>query len=94
MGNYVHHRVRMLLEETSDAFSSCGTVNSDYAEFAALALSEFKHALRKPTLTSRQLRQILRDGMLKHRALKPNTSWAAFLADHIEHASNGNMYQD
>lgn len=93
MGSYIHYRVRMLLEETSDAFASCGTVNSDYAEFAAMALSEFKHALRKPSLTSNQLRQILREGMVKHRALKPDSSWAAFLADHIEHASNGNMYR-
>jgi hypothetical protein len=92
MGNYVHHRVKMLLEETSDAFSSCGSVNSDYAEFATMALSEFKHALRKPSLTSKQLRMMLRNGTMKHRALKPESSWAAFLADHIENSANGDAH--
>ncbi len=89
MGNYIHHRVKMLLEEAGDNLSSCASVNNDYAAFATIALPKFKKALRRPNLTSSQLRQILREGTLRHRISKTECSWSAFLADYIESAANG-----
>jgi hypothetical protein len=87
----VHSRIKILIEETSDAFTSCGSVNADYAEFAALALGEFKHVLRSPGLTPRQLTGMLRSGLSKHKeAAEPGLSWTAFLADYIADAANKN----
>ncbi len=85
----VHQRIRILIEETNDAFSSYDTVNADFAEFAGLALAEFKNALSDPGLTREQLVKLLRRGMAKHKDKDPN-SWAAFMAHHIARAANRN----
>lgn len=86
----VHQRIRILIEETNDAYSCCGTVNADYAEFAALALSDFKSALRSPHLTGEELTEILRRAMIKH-CDKDDVSWSAFVANHVARAVNGNV---
>src|SRR5690606_8344694 len=79
--------IRILIEETNDAFSCCGTVNADFAEFAVLALSEFKIVLGDPELTCDQLPRILRGGMRQHQDKDPH-SWAVFMAQHIAKAAN------
>ena len=85
----IHHRIKILIEETNDAFSSCGSVNTDYAEFATLSLSEFKNALSNPRLTPRQLTQLLRTGMTQHRAVAdPESCWATFMAHYIAQTAN------
>jgi hypothetical protein len=83
----VHQRIRILIEQTNDAFSCYDAVNADFAEFATLALSDFKDALRNPNLTRGQLTMMLRRGMIKHRDKDPG-SWAAFMASHIAKAAN------
>ena len=87
----IHHRIKMLIEETNDAFSSCnGHMNTDYAEFAALALSEFKHVLRNPRLTRKQLCVMLRTGMIKHKDIDPESNWATFMAHYVARSANKN----
>lgn len=83
----VHQRIRILIEQTNDAFACYDAVNADFAEFATLALSDFKEALRNPNLTRGQLTQMLRRGMMKHQDKDPG-SWAAFMAAHIARAAN------
>ncbi len=88
----VHHRIKMLIEETNDAFFSCdGCVNADYAEFATLALSEFKHVLHNPRLTRGQLTRMLRTGAIKHRDIDPEGCWATFMAHYVAQTANKNM---
>ena len=92
MSTSIHQRIKMLIEETSDAFSSCGSINADYAEFASLALSEFKHVLRNPRLTKRQLTQMLRTGMYQHKMRKDTKGcWATFMAKHVAKTANKNI---
>ncbi len=83
----VHQRIRILIEQTNEAFSCYETVNADFAEFATLALSDFKEALRDPNLTRGQLTRMLRRGMTKHSD-KTAGSWSAFMAAHIAKAAN------
>jgi hypothetical protein len=83
----VHQRIRILLEETNDAYSSYDTVNADFADFAVLALTEFKNVLGNPELTKEQLIKILRKGMSKHGD-KDSGSWSVFMAHHIANAAN------
>ena len=91
MNKSVHYRIKILIEETNDAFSSCnGCVNADYAEFATLALSEFKHVLRTPCLTRRQLTKMLRSGMLKHKDIDPEGCWSTFMAHYVTQTANKN----
>jgi len=89
----VHHRIKELIEETNDAYDicvSCEHVNTDYAEFAALSLPEFKTALSKPDLTSNQLVEMLRKGRNKYAKNTPKANWAMFLAGYVTNKSNGN----
>lgn len=85
----VHQRIKILIEETNDAFTSCGSVNTDYAEFAAMALSEFKNALSDQRLTPRQLTNMLRTGMTQHKQHSdPESCWATFMAHYIAQTAN------
>lgn len=93
MNSSVHARIKHLIEETNDAYSSFGgTVNADYAEFASLALSEFKNALHKPDLTDHELRHIIRKGMNQHRKKNPSSCWATFMALYVANGSNANIH--
>lgn len=85
----IHNRIKVLIEETNDAFSIYDSaMNTDYAEFATLALSDFKHVLRNPKLTRRQLTKMLRSGASKHKNIDPESNWSSFMAHHIETTSN------
>ena len=64
-------------------------VSTQTADFAALALTEFKSALSNPNLTRDQLMNMLRRGMGKHCDKDPN-SWSAFMAHHLAKAANRN----
>ena len=86
----VHTRIQTLIEETNDAFTTCyGHMNGDYAEFATLALSDFKSVLAQPTLTGSELKRMLRRGMSECRGQDPR-NWAALMAQHIARALNQN----
>ncbi len=85
-----HTRIQALIEETNDAFTTCyGHMNADYAEFATLALSDFKSVLSQPSLTGSELKRMLRHSMTECRGQDPR-NWAALMAQHIARALNQN----
>ena len=76
--------VKKIIDETSEAFSGYNSVNADYASFAAMALNEFKLALRNPDLTATDLRRLLRHADSQHRAqTTPDGSWSSFMASYV-----------
>ena len=83
----VHQKIRILIEQTNDCFKCYDAVNADFAEFATLALADFKEALEDPGLTRGQLTKMLRRGMIKHRDKGPG-NWSAFMAAHVARAAN------
>lgn len=91
MTNTIHARIQSLIEGTHEAFESCGTVNTDYAGFAAMALSEFKDALGNPELTAHELRGILRKGSSSHRSENSEEPWPRFMARYVAHSANTNI---
>ena len=87
----IHMRIQSLLEETNEAFESCaGSMNTDYAAFASMRLSEFKMLLGKPDMTGQELRRILRRGNAKQRLGDPDDNWSAFIAGYITQKTNEN----
>lgn len=87
MDTSIHQRIRVLLEETNDAFSCCGNVNGDFADFATLALSDFKSVLSDPALTSRELKVLIRKSMTRCRDEDPQ-SWSMLMAQYVAKAAN------
>lgn len=88
----VHERIKNLIEGTHEAFEQTqGAMNTDYAGFAAMALSEFKEVLSKPDLTAHELRAILRKGNTSHREKNPEESWPSFMARYVKRQANGNL---
>lgn len=93
----IQREVLDIIEETSaayHAFSMHDYTNADYADFAAMALSQFKSALRDPALTREQLEQILRKGMKKHKIMDPSASWSGFMASYVTRATNANSHPE
>lgn len=89
----VHYRIKELIEQTREAFeifSSSDHVNSDYAEFAAMSLEEFRAALGMPELTDAQLIKMLRKGRNKYRKGTSRDRWPMFLAGYVTNKANGN----
>lgn len=87
----IHNRIRILLEQTSDAFSSCGAVNADFADFASLVLADFSDLLDRPGMTDEQLQTMLRLAMMQCRdKAQGSSSWASFMAHHLAQAANSN----
>ncbi len=92
MTQNIHRRIKTLLEETNDVFESCaGSVNTDYAAFVSMRLSEFKDLLENPDLTDRQLRQMIRKGQKKGPAKDAEGCWASFIANYVTKNSNQNL---
>jgi len=92
MTQNIHRRIKNLLEETNDAFESCaGSVNTDYAAFVSMRLSEFKSLLENPDLTDRELRKMIRKGQQKCRAKDPEGCWASFIANYMAKNANQNL---
>ncbi len=91
MTNFSQQQIKDLIEKTNDAFRNCDSVNMDYAEFASLALSDFKEILKNPYLTGRDLRRIIRKGHNNHKATDQQESWASFVAGFIAQSSNENL---
>lgn len=88
MAHNFYGRVQTLIEETNDAFLSYdGSVNTDYAGFAGMAISEFKTALKSPDLTRRELVGMLRKSMAQARSDDP-MRWSALMAQQLKKAAN------
>lgn len=89
----IQREVLHIIEETSAAYHAYSThdyTNADYADFAAMALTQFKSALRDPALTREQLEKILRKGMSKHKVMDPSANWSGFMASYVTRATNAN----
>lgn len=89
----IQREVFYIIEETSaayHAYSKHDYTNADYADFASMALSQFKSALRDPSLTRERLEKILRKGMKKHRIMDPSANWSGFMASYVTRATNMN----
>jgi hypothetical protein len=91
MSQNVHERIKHLIEGTHEAFEAYGTINSDYAEFASMALSEFKSALQQPDLTGQELRLMIRKGQSRRNSVDPNGCWATFMAHYVSSHTNSNQ---
>ena len=81
-------RVRSLIEDTNDAYSTFSSVNADYASFASLSLSDFQTLLQSPSLTGQKLRKMIRYANLEHRDHNPNSCWSSYLSEYITRKSN------
>ena len=88
MNTILHERIKSLLEETNAAFESAGRMNSDYAGFASMALSDFKEAMKSPSLTAQDLRRIIRKAHVNHKHMDPEGSWSAYIATYIAQTCN------
>lgn len=86
----VHQQIKDLIEDTNIVFENCGGVNTDYADFATMALGEFKTLLGNPKLTDRQLKQLIRRANRSRNNWDPNGCWASFVARSIARQSNNN----
>lgn len=87
MVNTNRRALRHVIEETSwayRAFLRHEYMNSDYADFAGMALEEFKGALQAPDLTREDLEMFLRKGMKKHRRSAPDSCWTTFMSRYVE----------
>jgi len=90
MTQHMPSRVEALIHETNEAFLSCsGSMNTDYAEFAGMALPQFKRELRDPSLTRARLIAMLRRGMAKSHC-DDKARWSALMARQLNKACNGN----
>ena len=90
MRQHTKNRVEELIHETNEAFLSCsGSMNTDYAEFAGMALPQFRRELRDPNLTRRQLVAMLRRGMAKSDT-NSKARWSALMARQLKKACNTN----
>lgn len=91
MANYLYGQVQALIHDTNEAFMSCGgSVNTDYAEFAGMALSEFKAVLKNPALTRSELVGMLRRGMAKSKCDDPG-QWPILMAHQLRTAANSDF---
>lgn len=86
----IQNRMKHLIEDTNHAFANCGGVNTDYADFATMALSDFRSLLGTPRLTDRELKQLIRKANNSHRARNQGGCWATFMAQHIARQANSN----
>jgi hypothetical protein len=86
----VYDHIRKLIEDTNAAYDGmCSSgLNADFAEFAALALSDFRAVLGNDALSEAELIMLLREGRARHKSITPNTSWSGFLATYIGHRAN------
>lgn len=97
MDNTMHKALRSVIEETDEAYRSYfdyNTPNTDFAEFAGLALTQFKSAMRSPDLTSEDLQQLLRSGMSNHRSSGgTDKGWSSFMASYVTRAVNAQTHE-
>ena len=64
----IYSRIKILIEDTNDAFSAYGSLNTDYAEFATLSLADFKSILNKPDMTKDELVANKARRVIRHQA--------------------------
>lgn len=93
MTDVVSNSVRKIIEEMHDAYtySAHDSINTDYAGFAGMALTQFRDALQRPDLKQEDLEGFLRRGMQSHsRNSRNDACWGSFMAQYVSTASNHN----
>lgn len=94
MENTIKRDVRNVIEEIDAAyqeFSNYNYMNADYADFANMAISQFRDAMRTPELTREELKDLIRKGMIKHRMRNhEDDNWTKSVASYMAKASNAN----
>ena len=89
------NNIEAFLEQSNEAYnllSTFGNINTDFADFASLSVSEFQSLMKRPTMTKRQLRRLLRRGCHSHRHNAPESSWASYLAGYISDTANADLF--
>lgn len=87
--------LELLIEDISHAYSIYTTqgCNTDFAEFAGLSVDQFKRALKRPGLTARQLRRLVRRGCESHRKQESAAQgWSDYIAHYISDTANINLF--
>ena len=84
-------QIKMLIQQTNTVFENCGGVNTDYADFATIALQDFRNMLGNPDLTDRELKRLIRKASARYRNENPEPSWSAFTASYINKRANTNL---
>tara|TARA_B100001146_G_C15747834_1_gene250427 strand:+ start:112 stop:441 length:330 start_codon:yes stop_codon:yes gene_type:complete len=87
--------LELLIEDISYAYSIYTTqgCNTDFAEFAGLSVDQFQRTLKRPGLTARQLRRLVRRGCESHRKQEAATQgWSDFIAHYISDTANINLF--
>lgn len=85
-------KIQVLLEQTNNEFNNYfGGINTDYADFATIALADFRTLLGNPDLTDRELKALIRCAA-KHRRGESASSdcWASFTAQYMTRKANTN----
>lgn len=87
------HDISEVVEDLKCAYQEMaghsGSMNTDYAGFACMALEDFRKALNKPELTCEDLQAMIRDGMREHRIdEKADGNWAKLVSSHIRRTAN------
>ena len=91
MGRLTERKIEYLISQTNDVFESYGSVNTDFADFATMALAEFKELLGMPDLTDRELKQLIRRAAKRHRAESSDDCWKTFTAHYMSNKANTNV---
>lgn len=84
-------KIKYIIQQTNDVFENSGGVNTDYADFATIALSDFRSTLSNPDLTDRELKRLIRHASKNYRTDKPSNSWSSFIAHYINRKANTNL---
>ena len=91
MHHHTQLQIKYLIQQTNDVFENCGGVNTDYADFATIALQDFRRMLGNPDLTDRELKRLIRRASQKYCKDKTPVSWSAFTAQYINRKANTNL---
>ncbi len=94
MENIIRRDIKNVIEEIHEAykeFSNYSYMNADYADFANMAISQFREAMRAPELTREELKDLLRKGMISHRMCNhKKDNWTKSVASYMAKVSNTN----
>ncbi|MGH1375298.1 MAG: hypothetical protein ACRBCK_03025 [Alphaproteobacteria bacterium] len=97
MEQKIKRNVRRVVEELDAAYSEFSDrdyMNGDYADFASMAVGQFREALRNPELTREELQGMVRSGIREHKTQDGDAGWTKFVASHIAQSSNANAVID
>ena len=93
MKHFNYGRMQALLYETKNAYDTPGgVINADYAEFASMAIADFRRVLRNPKLKRTELIAMIRKNMPKART-EDGQLWPIVMAKYMGRSANTNAYE-